>query len=51
MKLINIKGNTYYIKGGTNTGVIRLDDNSCLIIDPGRYGMKPRKMIKLIKRK
>ncbi len=49
MKLINIKGNTYYIRGGTNTGVIRLDNNNCLIIDPGRYGIKQRKMIELLK--
>ena len=49
MKLINIKGDTYYIKGGTNTGVIRLDNNNCLIIDPGRYGIKQRKMIELLK--
>lgn len=49
MKLINIKGNTYYIKGGTNTGVVRLDDNSGLIIDPGLGGMRPRKIIELLK--
>lgn len=49
MKLINIKGNTYYIKGGTNTGVIRLDNNNCLIIDPGRYGVKQIKMVELLK--
>jgi len=49
VKLINIKGDTYYIKGGTNTGVIRLDNNNCLIIDPGRYGIKQRKMIELLK--
>ena len=49
MKLINIKGDTYYIKGGTHTGVIRLDNNNCLIIDPGRYGIKQRKMIELLK--
>lgn len=48
MKLINIKGNTYYIKGGTNTGVIRLDNNNCLIIDPGRYGVKQIKMVELL---
>mgnify|MGYP000844325691 CR=1 FL=1 len=27
MKLINIKGDTYYIKGGTNTGVVKLDED------------------------
>ena len=31
MKLINIKGNTYCIKGGTNTGIIKLDNSSTLI--------------------
>lgn len=35
MKLINIKGDTYYIKGGTNTGVVKLDEDNVLIIDPG----------------
>lgn len=49
MKLTNIKGNTYYIKGGTNTGVIRLDNNNCLIIDPGRYGVKQRKMVEVLR--
>lgn len=49
MKLINIKGDTYYIRGGTNTGVIRLDDNYCLIIDPGRYGIRQTNMIELLK--
>ena len=49
MKLINIKGNTYYIRGGTNTGVIKLDNNSCLIIDPGRYGVRQLNMIELLK--
>ena len=49
MKLINIKGNTYYIRGGTNTGVIKLDNNNCLIIDPGRYGIRQLNMIELLK--
>ena len=49
MKLINIKGNTYYIKGGTNTGVIRLDNNNCLIIRSRRYGVKQIKMVELLK--
>lgn len=49
MKLTNINGNTYYIKGGTNTGVIRLDDNKALIIDPGLGGIRPRKMMDLLK--
>lgn len=49
MKLTNINGNTYYIKGGTNTGVIRLDDNGVLIIDPGLGGIRPKKMMELLK--
>ena len=48
MKLTNIKGNTYYIKGGTNTGVVKLDDNNALIIDPGLGGSRPGKMIELL---
>lgn len=48
MKLINIKGYTYYIKGGTNTGVIKLDDNNVLIIDPGLGGRRPRKIMELL---
>lgn len=49
MKLTNINGNTYYIKGGTNTGVIKLDDNKALIIDPGLGGIRPIKMMDLLK--
>ena len=49
MKLTNINGSTYYIKGGTNTGVIRLNDNSALIIDPGLGGVRPKKMMELLK--
>ncbi|MCC3864277.1 MBL fold metallo-hydrolase [Terrisporobacter petrolearius] len=49
MKLTNINGNTYYIKGGTNTGVIKLDDNKALIIDPGLGGIRPSKMMDLLK--
>lgn len=49
MKLTNINGNTYYIKGGTNTGVIRLDDDKSLIIDPGLGGTRPKKMMELLR--
>ena len=48
MKLKNIKGNTYYIKGGTNTGIIKLDENNVLVIDPGLGGMRPEKIMDLI---
>lgn len=49
MKLINIKGNTYCIKGGTNTGIIKLDNSSILIVDPGLGGMRSRKIMELLK--
>ena len=48
MKLINIKGSTYYIKGGTNTGIIKLDNNNVLMIDPGLGGMRPRRIMELL---
>ncbi|WP_455539741.1 MBL fold metallo-hydrolase [Terrisporobacter sp.] len=48
MKLINIKGDTYYIKGGTNTGIVKLDNSSALVIDPGLGGMRPRKIMELL---
>ena len=49
MKLINIKGDTYYIKGGTNTGVVKLDEDNILIIDPGLGGLRPKKIMGLLK--
>ncbi len=48
MKLLNIKGDTYYIKGGTNTGVIKLDDKNVLLIDPGLGGLRPKNIIRLL---
>lgn len=48
MELINIKGNTFYIKGGTNTGVYIYDDNTALIIDPGLCGLRPKRIIKMM---
>lgn len=47
MKLDNIKGRTFIVRGGTNTGVYLFEDNSALIIDPGLSGLRPNKMIKL----
>ena len=47
MNLINISGNTFYIRGGTNTGLYLFDDNSALIIDPGLSGARPNKIIKI----
>ena len=49
MNLINISGNTFYIRGGTNTGLYLFDDNSALIIDPGLSGARPNKIIKILK--
>lgn len=49
MKLSKINGNTYYIRGGTNTGVYVFDDNSALVIDPGLSGMRPSNMKSLLK--
>ncbi|MEG1311321.1 MAG: MBL fold metallo-hydrolase [Romboutsia sp.] len=49
MELVNIKGNTFYIKGGTNTGLYLYDDNTCLMIDPGLSGLRPKRIIKLLK--
>lgn len=44
MKLENIKGNTFYIKGGTNTGVYIFKNTEVMIIDPGLLGSRPRKL-------
>lgn len=48
MEFINIKGNTFYIKGATNSGLYLFDDNSALIIDPGLSGLRPRRIIKFL---
>lgn len=48
MKLTNVKGNTYYIKGGTNTGIYRFDDNNVLLIDPGLTGLRPKKLVSFL---
>ena len=48
MNLINISGNAFYIRGGTNTGLYLFDDNSALIIDPGLSGARPNKIIKIL---
>lgn len=45
MEITKIKGNTYYIKGGTNTGLYLFEDNSALIIDPGLSGTRPKRII------
>jgi glyoxylase-like metal-dependent hydrolase (beta-lactamase superfamily II) len=48
MDLINIKGNTFYIKGGTNTGVYIYNDNTALIIDPGLSGLRPKRIMNIL---
>ncbi|MCU9816057.1 MBL fold metallo-hydrolase [Paraclostridium sp. AKS73] len=46
MRFKNIKGNSFYIRGGTNTGVYVFNDKSALIIDPGLPGVRPRNIIR-----
>ena len=47
MKLQRVFGNTYFIKGGTNTGVYLFENNEALLIDPGLNGLRPKNMIKM----
>lgn len=51
MELINIKGGTYLIKGGTNTGVYIYNNNKAIIIDPGLGGTRPKRIINMLKDK
>lgn len=46
MRLKNVKGNSFYIRGGTNTGVYIFKDKSALIIDPGLPGVRPKNIIR-----
>ena len=46
MRLKNIKGNSFYIRGGTNTGVYVFNDKSVLLIDPGLPGVRPKNIIR-----
>lgn len=48
MQLRNIKGNSFYIKGGTNTGLYKLNDDSALIIDPGLSSARGGRLSKLL---
>lgn len=50
MKLSKILGNTYYIKGGTNSGVFLFDNNECLLIDPGLSGVRPKSIINMFEK-
>nr|WP_317332102.1 MBL fold metallo-hydrolase [uncultured Romboutsia sp.] len=51
MNLTNISGNTFFVRGGTNTGLYLFEDNSALIIDPGLSGARPNKIIKILSEK
>lgn len=48
MDITNIQGNTYYIKGGTNTGIYIYNDSTALIIDPGLGGLRPKRIIQAL---
>ncbi len=47
MELEKIKGHSYYIKGGTNSGVYVFKDKYVLIIDPGLSNSRANRLIKL----
>lgn len=46
MRLLNVCGNSFYIRGGTNTGLYLFNDKSALIIDPGLPGVRPKNIIR-----
>lgn len=48
MELKKLKGNTNWIRGGTNTGVYVFEDNTALLIDVGLGGDRPEKLIKIL---
>lgn len=45
MEINKIKGHSYYIKGGTNTGVYVFKDKSALIIDSGHTLSRGRRIV------
>lgn len=49
MELMNIKNNTYWIRGGTNTGLYVFEDNTALMIDVGLGGDRQEKILKILK--
>lgn len=51
MNLNQIKGNTYWIRGGTNTGVYVFEDNTALLIDTGLGGKRQDKIIEIFESK
>lgn len=48
MQLKNIKGNTNWIRGGTNTGVYIFEDRTVLLIDTGIGGKRQGKIIDIL---
>lgn len=50
MKLHHIKGSTYYIDGIVNTGIYKLNERDCIIIDPGVAGTRIKRLISLLKK-
>lgn len=49
MEITKIKGNTYYIKGGTNAGLYVFNDKTALMIDPGLSGIRPKRVMEVLK--
>lgn len=47
MKLQKVSGDTYFVKGGTNTGVYLFKNKEALLIDPGLSGLRPKNMIRM----
>lgn len=50
MDLNKINGHSYYIKGGTNTGVYVFKDKSALVIDAGHTVGRGRRICSSLER-
>lgn len=48
MQIRNINGSSYYIKGGTNTGLYKFKDDTALIIDPGLSSARGTRLSNLL---
>lgn len=46
MNIEKIKGHSYYMKGGTNTGIYMFKDKFTLVIDPGLSNSRGNRLIK-----